>query len=360
MQTFQQVVKNCGNFSAEVLPGMIAYGRETKKGRGKLEASAELPQGDGYATKEADIQLGGFLYIHATQEAAHQGQSLSRLTVPEKQKLVLRLCQDHLTRYGAAGPESHTKWMKRTESFSKYHNITLPAKGDRESHYDYFRRLRQWTSKRPENWPELRKAVGTHLVFSPEPKLWASLRDAGIDERSFLRSVLTSTMKEFSDWRREMHGAGHSLGWIAGSHVRTDGADRHPHIHVVVLKRDESGKEVDWSVSSLKGHKTREHEPDPLRTIKRLFEKNVEKAYERFTGKELSNSSARDYQDRPKPPLRRLARGLRTAAWTLRRSSICHPRTELGAMIRLMSQIQRSRQTLPLRSQKSPSHQPGF
>jgi len=80
------------------------------------------------------------------------------------------------------------------------------------------------------------------------------------------------------------------LGWMAGSHVQASGADRHPHIHLVVLKRDADGKEVDWSVSSIKGRKGRETEPDPLKEIKRLFKKNVEKEYQKVKDREAETA----------------------------------------------------------------------
>lgn len=342
METMHQVLKNCGNFSANVLPGMIAYGRESEKGRGKLDANIDLPKGDGYATKEADIQIGGFLQRLCAQEAVKMGTHFSAMDVNEKQKLALKLCSEHIREHGGAGPEYYKHWMKRAQSFAKHKKIDLPPKGDRETEYDYFRRVRRWTQDRAEKWPELREAVGTHLVFSPDPKSWVQLRAAGIDERDFLKMVLSKTMKDFSDWRRDLHGPGHSLGWVAGSHVEADGADRHPHIHVVVLKRDEAGKEVDWSVSSLKGRKGREDEPDPLKSIKGFFKKNVEKEFERATGHSLHASPPPPKKESGiRPKMKGFSEGLRATHKAMKpffpkvRTS-----TQLGTMLRIIGTVQ--------------------
>lgn len=348
MQNIHQILKNCGNFSVEVLPGMIAYGRETEKGRGHIEASVQSSNADGYVTQESDIQLGGFIQRRYAQEAVASGQHLAAMSVEEKQKLALKTCNAHLTQYGSAGPESFKHWMKRVQGFARHHGIVLPPKGDRETEYDYSRRMRRWICTRPEKWPELRPAVATHLVFSPEPKLWESLRTRGVDERYFLRTVLVQTMKEFSDWRRQLYGQGHSLGWVAGTHVKKDGSNHHPHIHVVVLKRDEAGREVDWSVSSLKGRRGREHEPDPLNAIKRLWKKNVEKAYERSTGQQISPTSCFQQQQHPirlTPKLREFSRGLRAVSYVMRPfySQNFSAGGDLGAMLRIVGQIQRQR-----------------
>ncbi len=361
MKSHHQIVKNCGNFASAILPTMIAYGREIGRGRGKAHASSDLPEGDGYATKEADIQLGGFLFVQAAQEAARQGRHLSQFTVVEKQALALRLSQEHINKHGSAGMESYTKWMKRTEAYAKHHRISLPPKKGRESNHAYFHRLRRWTAHRSGRWPKLREAVGTHLVFSPEPKLWEALRKAGVNERSFLKTVLVKTMKEFGDWRRQIHGVGHTLGWVAGTHVRMDGADKHPHIHVVVLKRDEAGKRVDWSVSSLKGHRERAHEPDPLRVIKRLFEKNVAKVCQRSLSMAANDPLISQIRKNPKSVLP-LVEALRAAGRALRQSPFLHfsnnRSTELGAMIRVLRQIQRNRDLQRLRVPRSPGIQP--
>ncbi len=357
-----QVIKNCGNFSAEILPGMIRYPQETDRGHGEAHATPALPHGDGYATKEGDIQLGGFIHIRAAQEAALQGERLFSMSLEDKQKLALKICQGHMAQHGEIGPEYFRRWMQRTRGFAGHRKIQLPPKSDREGDYDYFRRLRRWTMERNESWPELRKAVGTHLVFSPDPKMWAAVRGTGMDERHFLQSILLRTMKDFADWRRQIHGPGHSLGWVGGTHVQKDGADCHPHIHVVVLKRDEAGHEVDWSVSALKGRKGRENEPDPLQTVKRLFKKNVEKELSRWLGKEQVAALLNPDLEReppafsraphsaiqnPSPRLRRLARGMRAAAYAMRSiygfSATSH-QSELGAMLRIVAAIQRQSQ----------------
>ncbi|MDD2710112.1 MAG: hypothetical protein PHV34_19180 [Verrucomicrobiae bacterium] len=272
---------------------MIAYGAEKGQGRSKLDAGDELPHGDGYATKEADIQIGGFLYVRAAQEASKTGKPLSKMTTEEKQKLALKIAKQHVEEYGAANHESYEKWMKRVQGYAHHNHLNLPSKGDRESSYNYARRIHKWTQEQRENWPELRKAVGTHLVFSPEPKYWEKLRAAGLDERQFLRNLLSKTMKDFADWRRDVYGPDHSIGWVAGTHVEADGADKHPHIHVVVLKRDESGKEVDWSVSSLKGCKGR-NDPDPIKSIKDFFAKHAEKEYAKATNQTRTQTKNRE------------------------------------------------------------------
>jgi len=199
-----QVIKNCGNFSAEILPGMIRYPQETGKGHGKADANEDMPHGDGYATKEGDIQLGGFIHRRAAQEAALQGERLHTMSLEGKQKIALKVCQNHIAQHGEIGPEYFRRWMQRTRGYAGHHKIQLPPKNDREGDYDYFRRLRRWTLSRNENWPALRKAVGTHLVFSPDPKMWETVRDAGMDERHFPQSILLRTMKDFSDWRRQL------------------------------------------------------------------------------------------------------------------------------------------------------------
>lgn len=354
-----QVIKNCGNFSAEILPGMIRYPQETGKGHGKGDANEDMPHGDGYATKEGDIQLGGFIHTRAAQEAARQGERLFTMSLEDKQKIALKVCQDHIAQHGEIGPEYFRRWMRRTRGFAGHHKIQLPPKNDREGDYDYFRRLRRWTMARNESWPELRKAVGTHLVFSPDPKMWEAVRDAGMDERHFLQSILLGTMKDFADWRRKIHGPGHSLGWVGGTHVERDGADRHPHIHVVVLKRDEAGHEVDWSVSALKGRKGRESEPDPLLTVKQLFKKNVEKELGRWFSKEqvaaLHNPELKRVTPpfsqaqlnairNPSPQLRKFARGVRAVAYAMRSIygfTATSPQSEFGAMMRIIVAIGR-------------------
>ncbi len=361
MKVHHQVVKNCGNFSSTILPTMIAYGRENGNGRGKLQTSSNLPQGDGYATKESDIQLGGFLFIQAAQEASRQGRVLSQLNVTEKQSLALRLSQEHISKYGSSGMESYTKWMKRAEGYAKHHRIALPPQKGSETRHAYFHRLRRWTTTRPERWPKLREAVGTHLVFSPEPKLWANLRSVGVNERSFLKTALTATMKDFSDWRRQIHGPGHAIGWIAGTHVRLDGADKHPHIHVVVLKRDEAGKRVDWSVSSLKGHHQRAHEPDPLRVIKQLFEKNVAKTYQLSLKTGTPPLLETHFRKQPTRPLQLFAQSFRATVRALGQAPFRLPNhgpTELGAMIRVLRQIQRNRNFQRIQFPQFPNIQP--
>jgi hypothetical protein len=50
------------------------------------------------------------------------------------------------------------------------------------------------------------------------------------------------------------------------------------------------GKEVDWSVSCLKGRQGRA-DPDPMKELKRVFGKNVEKHLERMVGKESEDAS---------------------------------------------------------------------
>jgi hypothetical protein len=260
------IVKNLGNFSAEVAKGLIGYSREKEgmKMVGMIDLPKEnvnLPAGDGYATKEGDILLGGFIQRRAAQEASQNNKRLVELNVQAKEEIAYRIWRDHLREHGEVGNENYRRWLVRIRSYSTRRSIQLPPKNSNESEHDYFYRLRKWTSQRPEKWPELKKAAGTHLLFSPDPKVWPSLRATGGDERHFLRSVLTQTMKDFSDWRRKQIGTGHSLGWVAGTHVLANGADRHPHIHVAILKRDEAGKEVDWSVSEVRGRRG-DHDPD--------------------------------------------------------------------------------------------------
>lgn len=353
-----QVLKNCGNFSAEILPGMIRYPQETRKEHSKDGTNTDQPHGNGYATKEGDIQLGGFIQRRAAQAAALQGDRLFTMSLQDKQKIALKICQAHMAEHGPIGPEYFRRWMQRTRGFAGHHKIGLLPKGEREGDYDYFRRLRRWTMERSESWPELRKAVGTHLVFSPDPVMWVAVRDNGLDERLFLQSILSHTMKDFSDWRRQLYGPGRSLGWVSGTHVVKDGADRHPHVHLVVLKRDESGHEVDWSVSALKGRKGRESEPDPLQEVKRLFKKNVEKELSRSLGKEqaasllnpeLKKESSFFSQAHPKaiqnlsPRFLQFARKMRSVAYAMR--SIygplrTTPKSEFGTMLRIAATIQ--------------------
>lgn len=359
-----QVIEHCGNFSPEVLEGMIGYGREADKGRGKIRGKNALPAGDGYATREADILLGGFIQRQAAQEAAHDGQSLSKMEVQEKERLACRVAREHLEKHGPSGNEHYGHWMIRARAFAKRHDIALPARESRQTDHEYFRKVRRWIKERPENhpsqgdfsrkWPELKRAAGTHLVLSPDPKIWQAIRATGLDERLFLKTVATQTMKDFSDWRRNLIGTGHALGWVAGTHVRDNGADRHPHIHLVVMKRDEAGKELDWSVSCLKGHQGRT-DPDPMKELKRAFGKNVERHLERMVGKEnvpsreqdrsRENVSRHQSLDRQlSPALRSLARGLRaieTATQTNRPSSSSDPwaqiAREVGAMMRFIA-----------------------
>ena len=290
MPEHHQVLKNCGNFSIEVLPGMVAYSQEKDvERRGRVEASDFLPESDGYASKEGDLVLGGFLQSQAAVRASTRGQRLADMDLKERQKLALELSLEHIEEHGGAGLEYYKHWLKRVESYAKHHSIALPAKAH-ENDFEYSRRLRRWCNERKENWPDPREAVGTHLMLSPDPKTWSAIRESGGDERTFLHAVLSKTMKDMADWRRKIHGHGRSLGWMAGSHVQASGADRHPHIHLVVLKRDADGKEVDWSGSSIKGRKGRETEPDPLKEIKRLFKKNVEKEYQKVKDREAETA----------------------------------------------------------------------
>ncbi len=322
------IIEHCGNFSPQVLEGLIGYGRELDKGRGRINASNDLSKGDGYATKEADIQLGGFIQRRAAQVAHQNGKQLAKLNLQEKQRLAFRISKEHLIEHSTVGKEHYRRWMVRAQSFARHQQIQLPEQKSHERNHQYFRRVRQWVKTRAEKWPELRPGAGTHLVLSPDPVIWKPLRAIGIDERSYLRLILSNTMREFSDWRRKEVGVEHSLGWVAGTHVEANGADRHPHLHLVVLKRDEVGQEVDWSVSALKGCPSR-NSPDPLLEIKRLFSKNVERQLERTLGKEtllsLQLAPAPDISkapplralDRPKIPkinlyrLRQFARGLK-------------------------------------------------
>ncbi|MCC7518000.1 MAG: hypothetical protein IT578_02320 [Verrucomicrobiae bacterium] len=354
------LVKNLGNFAAEVAEGLVGYGRETPRGRGRFEAEhrgKDLPESDGYASKEGDILLGGFLQRRAAQLATQDGPSLSTREVSDKEHLALRAFREHLDKYGPASHEHYRHWMIRVRRFADRRGIRLPVQHEQETPHAYSRRLREWTRNRPEKWPALRAAAGTHLVFSPDPAIWASLRAKGADEREVLRHVLAGTLKEFADWRREQHGPGHSLGWVAGTHVHADGADRHPHIHLVVLKRDESGREVDWSVSRLKGHAGRERqaEPDPLQTIKRIFSKHVEKELQRHRDPAIAaapvRTTPRVVSERSAPDLHRLGNALRSAARALRYHSEhqffpilpgqgAH---SIGLALRMMGALQRER-----------------
>ncbi len=358
----KQVLKNCGNFSSQVLKGMIAYGEEKEQGRGKLGAQdADFPR-DGYVTKEGDMTLGGFLFIRAAQEAAAADKKLSAMTVAEKQKLAYKIARQHMAKHGPAGPEYYRHWMERVEKFAGHHGLTLPGKGSQESSYEYFRRLRAWTETRSENWPKLRQAVGTHLVLSPEPRLWETLRGAGIEERTFLKRILAETMKDFADWRRQIHGPGRGVGWVAGTHA-ADENERHPHIHLIILKRDEDGREVDMS-GALKNRKGREKEPDPLETLKARFTKNVEREFERSTGLKPEqveqkqrarigqepHGSERVFSPSPtrsRPSaarLTRLSRGLKAASMVMRPYfSGVSAGGDLGAMLRIIGAIQRLR-----------------
>ena len=361
------LVKNLGNFSAEVAEGLIGYGRESGRGRGRFEADGlgnNLPESDGYASREGDILLGGFIQRRAAQLAARDGQSLATRDVDAKERLAFRVTKDHLDRHGPASHEHYRHWMIRVRRFAERRNNRLPSQTEQETPHAYSRRVREWTRTRPEKWPTLCAAAGTHLVFSPDPAIWNAVRAKGADEREVLRHVLAATLKEFSDWRREQHGPGHALGWVAGTHVHADGADRHPHIHLVVLKRDESGREVDWSVSRLKGHAGRE-EPDPLQTIKRFFAKHVEKELQRHLDPAVSRLPSREVQraasERGTPDLHRLSGVLRAAARALHHHSEHHffpilpgqGSRGIGLALRMMGALQRHRQNLARQPQQS-------
>ncbi|MDD2709240.1 MAG: hypothetical protein PHV34_14735 [Verrucomicrobiae bacterium] len=308
----KHVIKHSGNFCEEVAKGLIGYGREIEKGRGRQGASNSIPASDGYATREADITLGGFLRIRVAQRATAQGTHLSTLSVQEKQNFAFHVLQDHLREQGTVNREHYHHWLVRLKTFAKNRRIALPHQNQGESHHAYFRRLRAWIRNQPGSWPELRPAAGTHLILSPDPQIWPALRAKGMDERQVLNNILGHTLREFADWRRKQFGPGHSLGWVAGTHVRSDGADRHPHIHLVVIKRDESGREVDWSVSCLKGHRGKTSQPDPMRELKRLFAKHVQKERERLLGKEADIQPDLQHQRIPASDLEhRLARGFR-------------------------------------------------
>jgi len=220
--------------------------------------------------------------------------------------------------------------------------------------------LRPWVKERGEAWPELRRAAGIHLGFSPDPRIWPALRAAGRDERYCLRTILAQTMKEFSDWRRQQLGPGHSLGWVAGTHVVANGADRHPHIHLVILKRDEAGREVNCSVANLKGHLGRDA-PDPVRELKRLFGKSVERELERALGPSAVRELEKMPSAKPPPPLpsvqrekgrvdprlRHLARGLRAVLAATRSNygrsyAQWNPTVELGSTIRLAALVSKT------------------
>ncbi len=296
----QHIIKNLGNFSVAVSEGMIGYGRETPRGRGRSTAVPDLPSSDGYATKEADIVLGGFIQRRVAQESARNGTSWSTLNVQEQERLAYQVWKEHLATHGTAGPEYFRHWLVRVKSFAKQRSLSLPEQRAGETEHTYSRRLRKWISHEPdkEKWPAVEPAAGTHLVLSPDPKVFQTLRERGGDERLFLKHVLAETMKEFSDWRRGHFGTGHSLGWVAGTHVRDNGADKHPHVHLVVLKRDEAGKAVDWSVTNLKGRHGRS-DPDPMLELKRVFSKQVEKVAERTLGKSVAQELQREPSRRP-------------------------------------------------------------
>lgn len=341
--SFNYIVENCGNFSAKVLPGMIAYGRETTKEDRSQTPNPDLPKGDGYATKEHDIQLGGFLYRQCAKEAMEQGKHLSELSVEETQSIALKISRRHIEQHGEVGLENYRHWMKRVSSYAKHRGIELPSKEPNETNYHYSQRLRRWTERRPEKWPKMQKAVGTHLVFSPDPKIWAELRAKGLDEREFLKEVLSGTMKELQDWRRKELGPGHSLGWVAGTHVSQNGADRHPHIHVVVLKRDESGKETDWSVSALKGRTGRGQEPDPLMKAKKLFQKNTEKAYEKYVGRAPGVEKEPEVEKVKARAQLPSVKKLRKLTATLFPNPYSRPKSDLGALIRILRMYRKER-----------------
>lgn len=318
------IVEHCGNFSPEVLQGLIGYGREQDKDRRRRNAGNDLPHGDGYASKEADLILGGFLQRQAAQRVARSGQSLADLALPDRERLACQLAREHLASHGPAGHEHYQHWMKRVRAFARHRQITLPPQAHRETDYGYARRLRPWVKERGESWPELQRAAGIHLVFSPDPRIWPALRAAGRDERFCLRTVLAQTMKEFSDWRRKQLGPRHTLGWVAGTHVVANGADRHPHIHVVMLKRDEAGREVNCSVANLKGHQGR-NAPDPVRELKRVFAKSVERELERTLGPSAVWELDKMPSAKSPPPLPAIPRKtwndprrLRHLAWGLR------------------------------------------
>jgi hypothetical protein len=363
------LVKNLGNFSAEVTKGLIGYSRE-KEGVKKVEElpakENRLPKGDGYATKEGDILLGGFIQRHAAQEASRRGLKLSNLDVQTKEDLAYQVWQNHLQKFGDIGTEHYRHWLIRTKSFAQRRNINLPPRNSSETEHEYYRRLRKWVNQRPEKWPKLRKAVGTHLVFSPDPKVWPAIRGAGADERLFLRKVLNQTLKEFSDWRRKQVGKGHSLGWVAGTHVQANGADRHPHIHVVILKRDSAGLEVDWSVSFLKGRKEKD-DPNPLSEVKKLFAKNVEKELGKVISKqavaelemdplknpEKAPSTLQSFTQKVSEHVRNLGKKLKPVSLAMRTYRPVLPgvfmgrRSEMGSILRLAALIQRNSRGKP-------------
>lgn len=308
----QHIIKHSGNFCLEVAKGLIGYGREIEKGRSRLGTTASLPVSDGYATREADITLGGFLQIRVAQVAVRKGTHLSALDVQEKQNMAFHIMQDHLRRHGTVNHEHYKHWLIRVTTFAQQRQINLPPQNPGEISYQYFRRLRTWILSQPGSWPELRPAAGMHLILSPDPRIWLALRAKGLDERHVLNTILGRTLKEFADWRRKQFGPGHSIGWVAGTHVQADGADRHPHIHLVIIKRDENGKEVDFSVSCLKGHRGRTSQPDPMRELKRLFSKHVEKERERLFGEKPIIQPRREPSRGPSDDFKRhLARGLR-------------------------------------------------
>lgn len=361
----KHIVKHLGNFCEEVTPGLIGYGVEKEKGRGRAESSSSLPSGDGYATKEGDIMPGGFLFARAYGLAVKEGAHFSTLPFEDKKRLTLRAAQDHIGQVGTANREHYRHWLVRVRSFADRKRIKLPGQIPQESDHSYSRRIQAWTKSRPEKWPELRPAAGTHLIFSPDPKMWKAFRAKGLDERTVLRSILSRTMKDFADWRRNLYGPGHSIGWTAGTHVLADGAERHPHIHLIVLKRDESGKEVDWSVSSLRG-RTGRNDPDPLLELKRLFTKNVEKEFNLHLKRDVSprprsfpQTSASSLRRGVISGIRSFRRGFNSAlraSSTVRASSApLYRRGELGMVIRMIARVKRSARHTPAPSRTRPS-----
>ena len=109
-----------------------------------------------YATKEADILLGGFIQRHAAQQTARKNQQLSMLNVQQMERLAFKIAQKHLETYGTIGNEYYGRWMVRAKAFAKNRGIELPPKEKRETAHQYFRRVRKWVTTRDEKWPELR------------------------------------------------------------------------------------------------------------------------------------------------------------------------------------------------------------
>jgi len=133
------VVEHCGNFSPEVLQGLIGYGREQDKGHGQQNDGHNLPRGDGYASKEADLVLGGFLQRQAAQRVARFEQSRADLALPDRERLACQLAREHLASHGPAGPEHYQHWMTRVRAFARHRQITLPPQAHRETDYGYAR-----------------------------------------------------------------------------------------------------------------------------------------------------------------------------------------------------------------------------